>query len=424
MFMKMKGLNSPLPAPQKSELRRLVWAPIEEKLAGCDTVFLVPDGSLTGVPWVALPGREPGSCLLDQYTFSLVSHPQHLYELARRKGRTANRLLAVGGVDYGKAPAGWRDAWTPLKSTLSEAEGVVDLARGNRFEVVLLTGDRPTVDAVLENMPVSGYIHLATHGHYFDPKDREVQQTTLSQGAFAMAGKHASITARNPLTLSVLAMAGANRPTPVDPRGLLIAERVAELDLGATRMVVLSACETGLGEVTSGEGVFGLQRAFGLAGARSVVGSLWPVPDKESGDLMKAFYRNLWERKLSPPQALREAQQLVVRAVPAGTPENYKHYLYAAWVLSGDPGTLLPAPPPTGVEEPLSAPDPAAGTGSPPGGQALEVGAGAKDGKAAIPAPSRGASSLPWLPYLIGGSVIIVLMLLGWLGLRRSRMAR
>jgi CHAT domain-containing protein len=113
--------------------------------------------------------------------------------------------------------------------------------------------------------------------------------------------------ARNPLVLSGLVLAGANHPQAPD-RGVLTADALVGLDLHRLELAVLSACETGLGEVAGGEGVYGLTRAFHVAGARTVVASLWKIDDAATDALMQEFYRNLWERRLPKLEALRRAK--------------------------------------------------------------------------------------------------------------------
>lgn len=155
--------------------------------------------------------------------------------------------------------------------------------------------------------------------------------------------------------LSGLAFAGANLP-PRDGHddGILTAMEVAALDLSKVDTVVLSACETGLGEVAGGEGLLGLQRSFQVAGAKSVVASLWKVPDAATGRLMQRFYENLWKRKLGRLDALREAQIWMLREAqttalgeagnrgldietqPALQAGALPPYYWAAFVLSGD----------------------------------------------------------------------------------------
>src|SRR5439155_3692898 len=102
--------------------------------------------------------------------------------------------------------------------------------------------------------------------------------------------------------------AGANR---APDRGILTAEEVAGLDLRGTELVVLSACDTGLGKEAGGEGVLGLQRAFQGAGARALAASLWKVDDAATSVLMEEFYANLWRKKLPRLEALRQAQRAV-----------------------------------------------------------------------------------------------------------------
>src|SRR5262249_11917820 len=120
--------------------------------------------------------------------------------------------------------------------------------------------------------------------------------------------------------LSGLVLAGANRPPPKDPKelerhdsGILTAEAIAALDLERMDLAVLSACETGLGEVAGGEGGFGLQRAFHVAGCKNVVASLWQVDDQATAALMGLFYHKLWRENQPPLRALREAQLYLYR---------------------------------------------------------------------------------------------------------------
>ena len=135
-----------------------------------------------------------------------------------------------------------------------------------------------------------------------------------------VSAARAGVTVRNPLILSGVVLAGANLPSEADELGLptgedgiLTAEEVVNLDLRNTELVVLSACETGLGKVAGGEGVFGLQRAFGLAGVRTTIASLWKVDDDATRTLMVEFYRNLWEKKLGKLESLRQAQLTMLR---------------------------------------------------------------------------------------------------------------
>src|SRR5207253_2167436 len=160
-------------------------------------------------------------------------------------------------------------------------------------------------------------LHLATHGYFAPPPLRSALGPTAAKragagidtlGGIGVAGYH-------PGLLSGIALAGANRrPTPIgQDDGILTALEVAELDLAGVDLAVLSACETGLGEVVGGEGLLGLQRAFQVAGARSVVASLWKTGDEPTRALMARFYENLWQQRQPPAQALREAQLYMLR---------------------------------------------------------------------------------------------------------------
>lgn len=142
----------------------------------------------------------------------------------------------------------------------------------------------------------------------------------------------------NPLLRSGLALAGANTwlkhgylPQEAED-GILTAEDVSGLDLLDTEMVVLSACETGLGEVETGEGVFGLRRAFVLAGAKTLVMSLWKVPDKQTQELMEDFYRHILSGQ-SRSEALRSAQ-LAMKA------KHSNPYYWGAFICQGNPSSL------------------------------------------------------------------------------------
>ena len=161
----------------------------------------------------------------------------------------------------------------------------------------------------------------------------------------------------HPGLLSGLALAGANRTGQTvagglaDNEGVVTAEEIAAQNLDGVELVMLSACETGLGKSSAGEGLLGLQRAFQSAGARSVVASLWSVPDEETRALMEIFYTNLWQRHLSPLESLRQAQLAMLHGTAKAGEERGFHrldtqpkassgkrspYYWAAFVLSGD----------------------------------------------------------------------------------------
>src|SRR5262249_17508088 len=164
------------------------------------------------------------------------------------------------------------------------------------------------------DLPLVRYAHVATHGCFADAKFRPALQ--IDRKEFGQAGvSDRRGGARSPLALSGLVFAGANRTgeEAAEDRGIVTAEGLIGLRLEGLDLAVLSACETGLGEAGGGEGVYGLQRAFHVAGCKDVIASLWKVDDGATQALMALFYRNLWEKKLTPAEALRQAQLTLYR---------------------------------------------------------------------------------------------------------------
>jgi len=330
-------------------LRDLVWTPLESHLDGVGTILFSPDGPLDRVPFGALPGKDLGTYLIEDHAIALVPVPRML-GLARRAGaggiglprgnELSPSLLAIGDVDYGADPgqsaasgsqrsaAGRsRDGhikWPELKGTGTEIKAIARSFQ-ERFRLTpsdTLSGAAATEEAFRQSAPKHRYLHLATHG-YFAPQELKsaLDQSNTSANRLAidrLGG--AGLVGYNPGLLSGLVLAGANRRTTDSGKddGILTALEVAELDLSGVELAVLSACETGLGEVAGGEGLLGLQRAFQVAGARSVVASLWSVGDDATRDLMTRFYRNLWQKGLKPAEALRGAQLEMIKEIRHG----------------------------------------------------------------------------------------------------------
>ncbi len=308
--------------PSRRRLHALVWAPLRKHLAGATAVLISPDGVLGTVPFAALPGEKEGTYLIEDKAVAVVPVPRLLPEMLSRRATAAGALLAVGDVDFGKG------VWAPLPATRAEADEVGRaFARrhpgGKAFE---LRRGGAALQAVREALPRAGVAHLATHG-YFAPEGR--------RSALDGVGP-------DPLLLSGLVLSGGE---------VLSALEVSEMDLSRLELAVLSACETGLGKVAGGEGMLGLQRAFAVAGARSVVSSLWKVDDEATRLLMREMYGALWGGEApSRVEALRRAQLAMLkvgvrRGVARGTvgelaPEKGETraapYYWAGFVLSGD----------------------------------------------------------------------------------------
>lgn len=376
-------------------LRRLLWEPLAGTLHGARRIIISPDGASGRLPWAALPGDQPGRFLVEQYEFSIVPVPQQLPE--RRQlappAEGATQLVLVGDVDFGSPPsdASPGRVYAALPGTVAEVEKVAELwrrAQQSTAVTVLSRGDA-TKDAVGRSAAGSRYLHLATHGFFqpVPPAARQQVEEQLSVEAqfqrmrrfaqrkptqfigpagevlefsdwdadplFAAARQQRWIQLMDqfPELMSGIVFAGANRTAAP---AVLYAVEVADLPLDNAELVTLSACETGLGYLAGGEGVLGLSRAFHLAGARTVVASLWKVHDGATQLFMERFYDNLWSRRMRPGDALRETQLWMLREAtqaeaegkvrglkrlpPAQPPENGRlpPYYWAAFALSGD----------------------------------------------------------------------------------------
>ncbi len=323
-----------IPVGTGEQLRQRVYDPLAGAVAGADHLVLAPDGELAVVPFEVLPGKD-GRPLIEERRFSYLAVGRDLLRTKAEHVKPGPPLVIAGpDFDLGsRAPAAPRRPrragplrdlvrsarrFAPLPGTVAEGRAV---ATWLRVEPAV---GRAAVEARLKRAASPRVLHVATHG-YFLPDRRPVPERGFPA-------------ADNPLLRSGLAFAGANTwlgggALPADAEdGLLTAEDVTGLDLLGTDLVVLSACETGLGEVRAGEGVFGLRRAFQLAGAQTVVMSLWKVPDGPTRELMAGFYRHLLAGQ-PRADALRQAQLTVMARHP--DPRTW-----GAFICQGNPGPL------------------------------------------------------------------------------------
>jgi CHAT domain-containing protein/Tfp pilus assembly protein PilF len=322
-------------------LRDLVWEPVAKRFpAGVQTVFVAPDGELTQLPWAALPGRDTDRVLLDDHALAVLPHgPFLLEQLVPPPARAAQRppapqgLLLVGGMRYDDQPAAAVAAgrgaeevvaqpvsWGYLPGTEAERQLLEKLLeQPGPKQTVSLGGAEAATGRLRQELERARYAHLATHGFFADKHFRSVLQldpklferTEARIGDSVFIKERVGEGSRSPLVLSGLVCAGANRPDTPE-RGILSGDAIAGLLLDDLQLAVLSACDTGLGDVAGGEGVFGLQRAFHIAGCQNVVASLWKVDDAATAALMARFYGYLFaadeSRRLPPVEALRRAQ--------------------------------------------------------------------------------------------------------------------
>ena len=297
---------TPITTPQLQQMHQLLIAPIADVLPADPTelVVVIPHESLFYVPFAALQDAEE-RYVIDRHTLLTVPAIQLLdLTLTSRPEPSSLTSLVVGNPTMPTVERTTESTATitipplpPLPGTESEAQAIAHL-----LQTEALLGSAATEAHIMERMPAANVIHLATHGllDYVDTRDR-----VPIPGAIALAPSETA-------------------------DGLLTAREIAQLSLDA-RLVVLSACDTGLGEIT-GDGVAGLSRSLIAAGADSTVVSLWAVPDTATADLMTVFYTNL-QQGHSKAHALRQAM--------LKTKENYPHPLaWAAFVLVGNPNPL------------------------------------------------------------------------------------
>jgi CHAT domain-containing protein len=200
-------------------------------------------------------------------------------------------------------------------------------------DTIRLTGTAAHEWAFKTKAPGRRVLHIATHGFFLGGPCA----STLDDRSAPPAAS-GRITRENPLLLSGLILAGANHRNAAPPDqedGVLTAEEIAALNLGGVDWAVLSGCDTGIGELKAGEGVFGLRRAFQLAGARTVIMSLWPVEDQAARQWMTALYRTRFVDKRSTASAVREASLRMLHQRRAkGLSAHPFHW--AAFVAAGD----------------------------------------------------------------------------------------
>jgi CHAT domain-containing protein/tetratricopeptide (TPR) repeat protein len=378
-------------------LREAIWDPAAARLEGVERVFVVPDGQIHLVNLAALPDGAGGylvesdpalHCLSAEREIVLlpagVPHAGGALVLGAPDFERATALAAVdpavlrtgeqapgapGALFRGQRPEcgvlhGLR--FSPLPGSLTEVREVAALwetrlvsggdieGRTEEAHVVLRTGPDASEEALKRLAPGNRLLHVATHGYFLNGACPSGLVGTRGIGLLAPLDEHpgakepptqpaergpqARQAVQNPLLLSGLALAGANRREEAGPEGedgILTAQEIAALDLTGVRWAVLSACETGTGEVLSGEGVFGLRRAFRIAGARTLVASLWAVRDDDARLWMEAFYRGLAERRLDTIDAVREASRSSLRERRARG-ESTHPFHWAAFLASGD----------------------------------------------------------------------------------------
>jgi CHAT domain-containing protein len=336
-----------------------VVQPVEECMQGMDLALIAPDGGLNLVSFSGLID-DNGRYLIEKIPVHYLSTGRELIRLKDRSG-SGSGLLAFGDPDYDATIAARMDCTvTDLYAQADRDNYTGPVARSgceyfDGYNLAMLPGTREEIGSIADNWPnesddptvthfgprasedvfkaeASGrrVIHLATHGYFMQGQcesSREADQNDATGGTLL----------ENPLLQSGLFFAGANLHSEgADSAGVedgvLTAYEVSAMNLQGTDMVVLSACETGLGEVRQGEGVYGLRRAFQMAGARTIVSALWRIPDRETASIMSELYAATGE---TLPEKLRRIQLDCIKELRANQLTDHP-YSWAPFIALGD----------------------------------------------------------------------------------------
>jgi CHAT domain-containing protein len=276
------------------------WAAIAEHLDGIDHVYISNDGIYNQINLNTLKG--PSGMLIDEFDISLLTNLSALIDISSTNEKLSSdgEAFLVGFPNYGES-----DAILPLPGTKKEVEEINKTLQNSQFNSQMVLGDMASED-VIKSLEAPSLLHIATHGFFME--DMSIDDNT------PVFGIEPGVAKEKPMLRSGLLLKGASYTFHgIDHKelsdvnnGVLTAYEVMNLNLENTSLVVLSACETGLGDLKTGEGVYGLQRAFLVAGTNALIMSLWKVNDEATQKLMTSFYRNLTSN--SYKQAFKEAQ--------------------------------------------------------------------------------------------------------------------
>jgi CHAT domain-containing protein len=332
---------------------------LQNELQNITTIYLSPAGLGHQINFSALPVSD-NQTLGEKYALHLLGSTTSLIDF---KPSTLNKkenteLLLYGDIDYGKTNAlkqeinnestlsaqidfnesntrGVSDSFGNLGGTLKEINKIADLAKEKGFQSTQIKQADATEESIkaLDGRNAPYVLHLATHGFFFpDPKVTLPNiNTTLINESLGNGNRDAMFkSSEDPMMRSGLALAGANKywkktiEKLTTEDGILTASEISNLDLSACQLVVLSACETGLGTINGSEGVYGLQRAFKMAGVKNIIMSLWKVPNTQTAELFDAFYSECFAGK-----TIHEAFQVAQSKMKA----KYSPYYWAGFVL-------------------------------------------------------------------------------------------
>lgn len=350
------------------QVGKQVLDPLGPALAGVQTLFVSPDGELNRIPFAALPAPGGNALLGDALQLRLLTTGRELLDLAQPRSQAKSAalvvanpafdqlasnasVLAVRPVDPVESPLGiggqQRSAdlgslrWSALPGTVKEGQAIAALTGAT-----LLSGSQASASAI-EKQAAPRILHIASHGYFLaNQPTSPLGKRGLSDSVLSPMGAlpAANLQGESPLLRSGIVLAGANQnstATGISPGdrgddGYLTALEITQLDWKGTELVVISACESGKGDIQAGEGVYGLKRAIAVAGARSSLLSLWKVDDTATAAFMQSFYE-----KLKTGQGRADALAGTQKEFRNHSDPGWSHpYVWAAFQLSGDWGPI------------------------------------------------------------------------------------
>lgn len=343
--------------PDRTDVKKLartvdekIFQPIRPLLGNATQLLISPDGELGLVPFEAFV-EENGHYLVEQYSISYLTSGRDLLRMqVERPSRSgplvvANPFFGEPGTQLARAEASKikhssdsrRSITTasdlsgvyfaPLSGTAQEARSIQQL-----FPDAKIVTGREATTGYLKQVDAPSILHIATHGFFLEDPTKKPDQQTGNRSPADPPGK---VIIENPLLRSGLAFAGANANKNGKDDGILTALEASNLNLWGTKLVTLSACDTGVGEVKTGEGIYGFRRAFFRAGAETLVMSLWPVSDNVTREMMTAYYTGL-KQGLGRGEALHRAESDMLKKKGRQHP-----FYWASFIQSGD-WTSLP----------------------------------------------------------------------------------
>lgn len=305
---------------------RIYWQAIEPALKDIQTIYFSPDGIYNKINLSTLFDPVRKEFLNSRYKFILASSLRDLVTDAPRQAQSAKTAQLFGPVYFGDSKTSSTRSvlnsvlskkMPELPGTKTEIEKINQILRGAGWSSSVYLEEKAS-EYNLKELQTSTLIHIASHGFFIEAMDDEKQVIMSSTGQY-----------ENPLLLSGLIFSDVASSTSQNNDGLLTAYEVKNLDFSGTDLVTLSACETGSGEIMNGEGVYGLQRAFLLSGAKNILMSLWKVDDQATQELMVLFYQKILSGQ-SKTDALRSAQSELMKKYP-------EPYFWGSFVLIGKP---------------------------------------------------------------------------------------